>query len=118
MSQVNPTLLTQESPQINLSLVTFVMICIIFILSAISYMKLSRTVPVEDLPENGKKAFYESQNIVFWVMFFTGLTLLLFGYMILYYPKENNTVMYLGTEQCSSETCSDIGDISVDDYQM
>jgi len=101
------------SLQINLTLVTFIVMCIVFILSAISYMKLTRNVPSEHLSDRARDELNHTKTILFWILFFTGVAMLLFGYMILYYPKENTTVMYLGTEECSSDTCSEIGDITV-----
>ena len=83
-------------------------------------MKLTRSVPDDELSEKGKYELDQSKSILFWILFFTGIAMILFGYMILYYPKETSTVMYLGVEpeQCMSPTCSEIGDYNDSDYKM
>ena len=122
MSTVNPSVdksIESGNFQINLTLITFLIICIIFILTAICYMKLTRNVPDDQLSEQAKSELDQSKSMLFSILFFTGIAMLLFGYMILYYPKETNTVMYLGVEpeQCMSPTCSEIGDYD-NDYKM
>jgi len=92
----------------NNNLFTFIVICFIFIISAIAYINSTRAVYDPDMNEDTKQTVQQTQNLLFWILFLTGICMFLFGYMIIYNPTTNDN-RYTGAETCSS-ACSSVGD--------
>ncbi len=72
-----------KEPKINYSIFIMAMLGLLFLLSAISYMNLSRNIPDNQITDPYvRKELKHVQTLCFWIMFISAIVFIVYGYMI------------------------------------
>jgi multisubunit Na+/H+ antiporter MnhB subunit len=98
-----------------ISIIVFIVICILFILSAISYSILVRNLKSTDITNAKTNDYNTVKGISLTILIISGAAVLLQGYMILFNSdtdKVETPSKFEGTEKCSDE-CNGTENITI-----
>lgn len=99
-----------------ISIILFVVICILFIISAISYSILVRNLKETDVT-NTKITYYNTvKGLSLTILLISGIIVLIQGYMILFCNSDTESptsvAKFEGTEKCTDE-CNGTENITI-----
>ncbi len=95
----------------------FAIVCILFVLAALTYFRLHHQINIESdiVSAEKKEQMRNIKRMLQWLMVGLGVLVILCGYDLLYVPGADK---YLGTKcgSCSASTCS--GGAKIRSYEM
>ena len=120
---INLLIIIKMSDGISIgNVLTFIIICCVFIISALAYSNLSRDLDVQDITNSDKKVYYnQAKKLCLAILLLSGVALLIQSYMLLFVKNpekskisEDEFIQFSGQEKCGIDTCNDgIDGISV-----